>query len=136
MNNTVNMTTAALSSDMSWFSLIILVSFVAVVLSLLVMAMSSVTRYKKLKGALEWLTTTFNYFLMGLATLATLAVPGLVIFFFGKQAAEGNTAPVWMTACIILGYFAISLLGWLSKKFVVDRVKLFEEEIKKEGEDD
>lgn len=124
------------SDTSSLFSIVIIVGFMAVILTFFLIAMTSVTRYKKLKGLLLWLFLTFQYFLIGITTLVVLAVPTLILYYFGKQASEGNVVPIWITLSMIAGYFIISFIGWISKRFVVDRIKLFEEELSKEEKEE
>ena len=129
--NVTTTTIASISSFGSWFSVVVTVGIAAVVLSILLIALTSATRYKKLKGFLGWMVGTLTYFFIGIATLVSLSVPILILYYFIKQSSQGNTAPLWITGVIVGGYCIVCLIGWLSKKFVIDRVKKLEKESKR-----
>jgi len=93
--------------------------------------LSNYTKFKKYIGKF---VDSFKYTLTGLITLVTLAIPFAVIKWFYSQAKLGNTVPIEYGIYIILGYLALTLLGWLVHKFIVKRVSKFEKEIKKEKE--
>lgn len=136
----VNITTAmnvtnsigGLSDSSSWFSMVVIVSLVAVVLSVSIIAISNLNFYRKSRKWLDFLLKSFSYFLFGILTLCILALPVGIFFYFFTQAKKGNVAPLWISLVIIGGYILISLIGWFSKKFIYERVKKFEKEIKKE----
>lgn len=113
----------------SWFSSMVIVAITSVLILFLVIALSNITRYKKIKGVLSWLLNTVKFFFFGIGGIGVLSVFGLILFYFGNQAKQGNVVPIKITLLIIAGYFVIAGLGYLLKRFVLDRIKLFEEEL-------
>jgi len=131
--NYVNATTYAVSgiSDISWFATVIIVSIVAVILMLFVITLSNLSNYIRTKKCLMSLVNTFKYFLFGCLTLIVLFIPSYVAYHFIKEARQGNIIPLKVTLSIIVGYFVIALIGYLSKRLIYDRIKKFEQKIKK-----
>jgi hypothetical protein len=123
--------TDAVSGVPSWFSVVASVGIATVLILLLTIALSSFQRYKKIKGFLGWLFSTFNYFLMGVATLGVLSVPTYLFYYFISQARDGNTVPLWITFAIIGGYFAIAGIGYIFKKWVFDKIYEYEKKLPK-----
>jgi hypothetical protein len=134
----LNSTTSAISSfgidngGASWFSLVVIVILATVTMLLFVIAMSSITQYKRLRGFLKWIVTTVQYFFFGLGGIGVLSIPCLIGWYFVTQAKEGNTVPVEITGYIIAGYFAIAGFGYIVKKYIVERMIDYEEKINKE----
>lgn len=129
----MNVTTglSSMGDAPSWFGIFAIVGITTVVLLLCIIAISSIQQYRRAKGFIAWLIRSFNYFLMGIASIGVLAVPTLAVAYFLNQAHEGNVAPLKWTGVIIGGYFAIAGLGYVCKKFIYDRIKHFEEVIHK-----
>jgi hypothetical protein len=68
-------------------------------------------------------------------TIICSAIPITTIYLFINQAQKGNVAPLKYTIFIIGGCFIITLIGYLSKKFVYDRIHKFEDLDKKIDKD-
>lgn len=117
----------------SWFGLVIIIGIATIIVLLFTIALSNITRYKKLRGIIEWFIKTIQYFFFGLGGLGVLAVPTLILFYFGSQASKGNTVPIWITLSIIGGYFIIAGIGYIFKHYIIDRIKKYEEEYQKES---
>jgi uncharacterized membrane protein YhdT len=138
MPNEMNVTTAVTSlvtgesGFSSWFSLVILVGLMVMIVLVFTIALSSVTRYKKARGIIAWLLSTVQYFFLGIGGLGALAVPSVILYYFINQAREGNTVPLWVTLSIISAYFIIASIGYFVKKYVLDRIVKYEEEYRKE----
>ena len=122
----------ALTNFGSWFSIVVIVGLCAIVLSVFMMALSGLKGYKITRRWVLWLISSVKYFFFGIGALLSLAVPGLIIYYFGRQASQGNTAPLKITLYIILGYFAISFIGWIASK-IINRFRKLEKRIKKEA---
>ena len=136
--NTVNSTTSAISTFAvaeggfgSWFSVVASVGIITIIILLFVMALSSYQRYKKMKGILGWLIKTTTYFFIGCAGIVVLALPTYVAYYFINQARDGNVVPIWITLSIIGGYFVIAGLGYLFKRYILDKVKKYESQLNK-----
>lgn len=113
---------AGFVTDSSWFGIFFIVASLGLVLSFLIAAISSVQRFKKLKGIIKFLVDSFNYFLIGIAALVVMAIPAGLIYWEIKNASEGNVAPITWTIYLVGGYAAISFIGYLAKK-LVNRIK-------------
>ena len=120
----------ATNSFGSWLSIFIIVATCAIVLSLFVVVLSGIKGYKITRKWVLWLINSVRYFFFGIGALLTLAVPGLIIYYFGKQAAQGNVAPIKITLYIIVGYFVIAFIGFLASK-VIKRFKKLEKKANK-----
>lgn len=130
----INATTAVSSSMAgsgvgSWFSMVVIVGILTIILALFIVALSNFEQYAKTRKWLIWLLNTVRYFGFGLLTLLTLALPIAVIYYFLSQAHEGNVAPLKITLYLIGGYIAICIIGWIGKKLVYDRVEKFEDKL-------
>jgi len=123
------------SSQTSWFGVMGIIGFVVVIISIFIMALSSLERYKKIKGLLGWALNTISYFFVGVGSLLVIALPSLVLYYFGKQAYNGNVAPLRYTFYIVVGYFIIVLVGWISETYVIKRIIKFEKHIKRNKDD-
>ena len=90
------------------------------------MMIGSYRFYYKGRKFIDFMLTSIYYFFWGIGFILCLSVPCLVVYYFINQASKGNTIPLWMTGIIILTYGIISFLGWIFKKFIFERVKIFE----------
>ena len=129
----LNSTTSAISSieGLSWFGTVVIVGIIAIFLSLFVMTLASLEGYIRTKKYLKFIVDSFKYFMFGILSLIVLALPISVFYYFLKQAHEGNVAPLKISLSLIGGYILISLIGYLSKRFVYERIKKFEKKVKK-----
>lgn len=135
---TMNMTTsgtAAISSFSSWSGLITLAAIMTITLGILFMALSNISRYKRLIKLFRILGQSLSYFGYGILFIVLLAVPGFIIYYFEKEAINGNTVPIKYLLGIIAIYALISCLGYLFKKYIIDRVKNFNKQIAKKKND-
>lgn len=136
LNVTNSVSSLTLSETPSWFSVVILVGLATFIVLILGIAISSVARYKKARGIVGWIISTVPYFFLGIGGLGALAVPSFILYYFINQAKEGNTVPLWITLSIIGGYFIIVGIGYITKKYVWDRIQKYEEEYMKEHPDE
>ena len=130
----LNNTTTAISSfapTASWFGLLFIVFTIVFVLVVFIAILSNFNFYKRFKKILNWLGLSFAYFIIGLGTIICLGIPVGIFYFFITQAKKGNTVPLWVTFVIIVSYFIISFIGWLSNKFIILRVRKFESKLRK-----
>lgn len=135
----INATTSAVSSftsiigeTPSWFSLFVMVSLAVMVVSVFAMVLSSVANYMKVRVWVKKLLGTVAYFVLGLISLVVIAIPLFLLYYFIIQAQEGNVVPLWVTGSIIAGYIIIAGLGYIVKKYVIDRIVAYEEQYRKE----
>ena len=95
--------------------------------------LSSFQRYKKCKGFMRWLGNTFGYACYGIITIIFLAIPVGIAYWMYSSAKAGNVMPLWVTGLLIGGYIGIALLGWFTKKVIVDKISSYEDKINKGG---
>lgn len=120
------------SSFGSWFSMVIIVGMVTIILCLFIMTLASFEQYARTKKWLRWLLNTLRYFGFGILTLLVIALPVLIVYYFLTQAHKGNIAPLKITLYLIGGYIVICIIGWVGKKLVYDRIKKFDKKYQKE----
>jgi len=132
MNEVMNMTgdLAAGMETYSWFSMIIIIGIAALILSLVFAILGSFKIYVKSRKTLKFILNSVQYFILGIVFLLILAFPVGIFMFFYTQAKKGNVMPLRYSLYIILGYIVISFLGWIFKKYVYERIKLFEIKIR------
>ena len=106
----------------SWFSLVILVGLVCIVLGVMVSALSGIKGFSRVKKLFLWLGKTFYYFGYGILAIVCFAIPISIIWWLEKEAVNGNTIPLKWIGYVILGYVLISFIGWMFKK-LIERVK-------------
>ena len=121
---------AAAFSGASWFSLVIIIGIAGILIALVFSILASFKIYVKSRKALKFIINSFQYFLLGILFLVILAFPVGIFMYFYTQARDGNVMPLRYSVYIILGYIIISFLGWIFKKYVYERIKLFEVKIK------
>jgi hypothetical protein len=90
-----------------------------------VFSSSTLQRFTRLRMFFKWLANSCLYFGFGLCALALITGPGYVIYWLAQQTASGNTIPLKWLLYIIGGYFGIAGLGWLFKKYIVDKIQLY-----------
>lgn len=90
--------------------------------------LASYTRFKKY---LNWLGSTFQYAMIGLGSVGVLAIPVGFLYWGYTQAKQGNIVPFKYVGYIILAYAALSAIGWVVSKFVIERVQKFEKQLNK-----
>lgn len=131
----LNSTTSAISSlgdpTMSWFGGAMITGIIGILLTLFIMTIASLEGYIRTRKYLMFILNSFKYFMFGILSLIVLALPVSVFYYFLKQAHEGNVAPLKISLGLIGGYILISLIGYLSKRFVYERIKKFEKKVKK-----
>lgn len=130
---TLNSSSSAISSfeSFSWFGTVVIIGIIAILLSLFIMTIGSLEGYLRIRKYIKFLINSFRYFLFGILSLIVLALPISVFYYFLKQAHNGNVAPLKITLGLIGGYILISIIGYLSKRFVYERIKKFEKKVKK-----
>ena len=128
----INSTQSALSSfvvdngGLSWFGTVIMVAIVVMVVGLFIGLLSNFRVYYKSRKAIDSLIKSVYFFLWGLFFSGILGVIGLIFYYFFDNARKGNVVPLWITGAIILGYVIITIIGWFGKKYVFERIKIFE----------
>jgi magnesium-transporting ATPase (P-type) len=100
--------------------------FISFIFILFAYAISNYERYKKVKGWAAFLLKSTAYFAFGILTLLVMAIPFGICYYFIDKARHGNVLPIWITLSLIVGYIIIALIGWLSKKYIIDRIKSYE----------
>lgn len=126
MTPALNMTTSAMSSMSSlsgWGSIFLVLIIVCIALSFLMFAFSNIQRFKKLKKIFLFLGNSFKYFGWGCLSIFVLTIPSVVIYYFVKEAGQGNYIPLKWIGYIIGGYVIISFIGYIIKKYLIDRIK-------------
>jgi type III secretory pathway component EscU len=111
--------------------------FIMFVFILFAYAISNYERYKKVKGWAAYLLKSTAYFAVGILTLVVMAIPVGVCYYFIDNARSGNVVPIWITLSLIAGYVIISLIGWWSQEYLINKVMKYEKkESKKEKNKD
>jgi len=105
-----------------------LLGFLAIFLSI---SLSSFDRYKKSRKIIRWLANSFSYFGYGTLALIFLSIPCGIAYWMFSNAKAGNVMPLWVTGIIIGGYFAIVLLGYIFKTWIIDKIKTYENQLNK-----
>jgi hypothetical protein len=131
----MNVTTgvSAIQSTGSWFGILVLVIFCTFFVMLAILAISSLERYKKLWRFLKWLRNSLGYFGWGVLSLLVISLPSALVYWEFHQASKGNIVPLTWTIYPIAIYAVISLIGYLVKIYVVERIKKFNKQLKKKG---
>lgn len=125
---TQNVTTtgvSAIQSTGSWFGILVTIAFCTVLLMLAILAISSLERYKKLWKFLRWLKGSLGYFGWGTLSLLVISIPAMLVYWELHQASKGNIVPIQWTIYPVAIYVAVSLIGYLVKKYVINRVKKY-----------
>jgi hypothetical protein len=118
----------------SWGGTVIyLGAFVLLPLAIFIIGIAvlwNLANYTRFKKYFQWLAGTLSYFVIGAISIVVISIPFALLYWGYTEAQKGNTVPIEYTVYIILGYIAISLIGWFISKFVINRVKKFEKELK------
>jgi hypothetical protein len=136
--NTTGMTMIGINSFItsgSWGSTFLIVAAIAIILGLFSLGLASFERYKKYSRIITWIFGSLRYFGVGIMSLLTISVVGMPAYYFINQANKGNVVPLWITGAIIGGYFVITGIGYIVKKFVVDRIRKFNKRLKLEKQE-
>ncbi len=75
------------------------------------------------------ISESVEYFLYGLATIITLAVPTGIFYYIIHSAKQGNTFPLKAVLYFAAFYAVVSFIGYLSKRFLA-RLKQHEAKLK------
>ena len=131
--NTTSYGMEGLASINTFAPLIFVVAISAIILGLVIYSLGSIKRFKKIWKLLDFLGKSFMYFGYGCLTLIVVVLPSIFIYWLGQTTVEGDTVPLkWI--CYILGsYFGIAGLGYLVKKFIVDKFQKYSKKLEKEG---
>ena len=115
---------------------ILVLAVVAIIAA--VMVLSSPAWLKKILKIREFLLKTFGYFFYGAGTLLILGGFYLAFSIITKDISKGGVI-LKPLAGIVAAFFGVSALGYLVKKYAVDRISLackkVDEMKKKEVED-
>jgi ABC-type Fe3+-siderophore transport system permease subunit len=132
---TQNATTgvSAIQSTGSWFGILVTIAFCTVLLMLAILAISSLERYKKLWKFLRWLKGSLGYFGWGTLSILVISIPAMLVYWELHQASNGNIVPLQWTIYPVAIYVAVSLIGYLVKKYVVDRIRKYNATLNKEN---
>lgn len=109
----------------SWFSGLIIVGIATIILAILIVSISSLERYRRLWKFIQHIGDSFKYFFWGVGGLTILAVPSLFLYWEISNASRGNVLPIKWTLIPIGIYLAVAMIGYIFKKYVVDRIKKF-----------
>ena len=129
----LNATTAissSVSSVGSWFGILLTVVLCSFMIVFTIMIISSFERYERFWKLLRALKKSLGFFGWGVLSLITLAVPSGLIYWEIHQASNGNIVPIKWTVLPVTLYVLISVIGFLVKKYIVDRIKKYNDIIK------
>lgn len=128
-NAAMQNTTSAMSSSNTIYGISGVVAMVAVIMGIIVTLSyfaSSQRNYDKLGKIADFLIDSVYYFAFGLLAVAIIVVPGYLIYLLYNYAVlDGQAGNVLETlkwiGIIVGGFFAISGIGYLFKKKLVDK---------------
>lgn len=133
-NATMSVSSGLSDLSGSWFSSVIVIGISAILITLVALIINSYDYYYKSRKFLNLILKSFKYFLYGIMFILILSLPVAVVMYYYTQASDGNIVPLKYTAIFIVSYVLISMLGYIFKKYIYDRIKLFEIKIKEEVE--
>lgn len=118
----------------SWGGTVIyLFLFVILPLGLITLGLAvlwNLASYLRFKKYLNWFGDTFKYAIIGLVSVGVLAIPFGFLYWGYTQAKQGNIVPFKYVGYIILVYTALSTIGWFVSKYIIERTKNFEKQLK------
>lgn len=123
----MNCTMSTGSTVYNVLGIVIIIAAVSIIVGLLLYWVSTPERYNKPNKVLQFLSKTTLYFGYGALSLVIVAIPGYMIWFlYNFTVVEGNTGPFleifkWILV-LVVAYFAIAGLGYISKKYFYDKL--------------
>jgi len=135
LSSGLNRTTLNTTTSLTWtafdISSLVLVVLAAIVIIAVVLILSSPRMLKKWKKLREFLLQTFNYFFYGAGMLLALGSIYYVLDALRKDISKGGPMlkPLALT---IVGFFAVSALGYVVKNYAVDRIAEAWEQVEEE----
>lgn len=127
---------SSVSSFGSWFGVVAMVAFCTIFIMITIMILSSLERYKKFWKFIKWLRLSLGYFGWGTLSMIVISLPALLVYWEFSQANKGNIIPIKWTVVPIILYALVSIIGYLIKTYVIDRIIKFNKQIKKRKDDE
>lgn len=123
----MNVCTSSGSTVFNIGGMVLVIGAIMAIIGLLFYWVSTPERFKKPNKIMQFLAQTTLYFGYGALSIVVLAIPGYLLWFlYNYTVVEGNTGGLFevlkWAVTLVVGYFAVAGIGWISKRYFYDKL--------------